>query len=225
MQNWNGIYLPDGEAHLIEWMRKRNEIVRGKPTYQYHKLRAAVDLCPPDRRRTAIDVGAHCGLWSMHLMHEFQDVYAFEPMPEHRRCFELNCSLGMASGAVTLKRYAVSNRSGDSVVMVTEPTSSGDTRIDTTGSRAGVAASTVAIDDYEWSEIDFIKLDCEGFELPALQGAVGTIERCKPVICVEQKPGHAQRFGFGETEAVTWLEARGYRTARVMSGDYLMVPV
>lgn len=225
MKEWRGLFLPDGETHLIDWMQARNEIVNGKPTYQHHKLRAAVDLCPPDRRRLAVDVGAHCGLWSMHLMNEFGLVAAFEPVAAHRECFRMNCASGIAAERISLRSEALSDRSGDEVVLITEPTSSGDTRIDTSGARAGHVAMTVRLDDCLLGFVDFIKIDCEGFELPVLRGSEDLIERCRPVICVEQKPGHAQRFGFGETEAVTWLLERGYRQARVMSGDYLMVPL
>jgi len=44
------------------------------------------------------------------------------------------------------------------------------------------------------------------------------------VICVEQKPGKAQGFGLGQTDAVAYLQSLGYRVAREMSGDFIMVP-
>jgi FkbM family methyltransferase len=62
----------------------------------------------------------------------------------------------------------------------------------------------VAIDDLECERVDFIKLDVEGMELEALQGAARTIDRFKPIMLVEHikaEPGSLQAF----------LEARGYR--------------
>ena len=222
MKNWRGLWLPDGEQHLIEWMDKRNEIINGKPTYQYHKLRAAVDLVPIGERKIALDIGAHCGLWSMHLVNEFQHVHAFEPMLAHRLCFEANLA-GVEN--YELHSCALGDHT-DNVQLTTGPASSGDTWVIPVGSAAPVATSAlmVRLDDWQLAP-SFIKIDCEGYELPILRGAVETLRRYRPALCVEQKPGHASRFGFGDTEAVTWLEAHGYRVAGVLSGDYLMVPL
>ena len=222
MKNWRGLWLPDGEQHLIDWMDQRNEIINGKPTYQYHKLRAAVDLVPIDERKIAIDIGAHCGLWSMHLVTEFEYVHAYEPMETHRQCFRSNM-LGVYN--VALHHHALGDQTAR-VQLTTGPASSGDTWIIPTGSDAPPAdfAEMDRLDEWQLAP-SFIKIDCEGYELPILRGAVETLRRYRPVLCVEQKPGHASRFGFGDTEAVTWLEAHGYRVAGVLSGDYLMVPL
>jgi len=224
MKNWRGIWLPDGETHLTEWMEKRNEIVRGLPTYQYHKLRAAVDLVSADRRRVALDIGAHCGLWSMHLVHEFDRLIAFEPMAAHRACFLKNVDCDRFR--VLLYSSALGEATRD-VTMTTGPASSGDTWIRPTDDHASPVAQTATmsrLDDWTFPPVDFVKIDCEGYELPILRGGEETLTRDRPVICIEQKPGHASRFGFGDTDAIDWLKARGWRQAGVMSGDYLMVP-
>ncbi|TLZ00439.1 MAG: FkbM family methyltransferase [Gammaproteobacteria bacterium] len=41
------------------------------------------------------------------------------------------------------------------------------------------------------SEIGIIHLDVEGYETPALEGALETIRRCRPIIIVETKPADA----------------------------------
>jgi FkbM family methyltransferase len=64
--------------------------------------------------------------------------------------------------------------------------------------------NVVSIDDLECERVDFIKLDVEGMELEALQGAARTIETFKPIMLVEHikaEPGSLQAF----------LEPRGYR--------------
>ena len=43
------------------------------------------------------------------------------------------------------------------------------------------------IDSFQLKDIDYIKIDVEGFELPVLQGAVKTIRESKPFIHVEMK--------------------------------------
>jgi len=40
--------------------------------------------------RTAVDIGAHCGLWAVQMVEHFQHVISFEPVPEHRECYLKN---------------------------------------------------------------------------------------------------------------------------------------
>jgi hypothetical protein len=120
---------------------------------------------------------------------------------------------------VRLHGAALGEEPGNINIRTTQA-SSGDSWIDGPGD-----IPLRRLDDYGFDHVDFIKLDCEGSELPALKGSIETLKRCHPYIMVEQKPGHAQRFGLGEIEAVTWLEAIGYKIAKVMSGDYIMVHV
>lgn len=214
MKQFQGIWFPDHETHLQQWMSKAGEIVDGKGTYQIKKLRTAVGLCK--QRRTAVDIGGHVGLWSMQLTKLFDHVHAFEPVEAHRECFIKNVL--DAGGNAILHALALGEKEG-SVSIHTTTTSSGDSWVKGDGDIPMITLDSLALD-----EVDFMKLDCEGYELFALRGAADTIARCKPVIIVEQKPGRAQKFGLPETGAVTFLEGLGYRLAKEMSGDYLMAP-
>lgn len=218
MKQIGGIWLPDGETHLVEWMKKMNRIVDGKLTYQYHKLEAALAFVK--QWRVAIDVGAHCGLWSMHLARRFEHLHAFEPVAAHRECFLQNV---YQPGIVEPERFALHpcalGAKDGSVRMETAPTSSGDTRIGGPGD-----IPLRRLDDVlaEVSTVDFIKLDCEGYELFALRGGEETLKRCRPVVIVEQKPGRAQKFGLAETGAVDYLKGLGAKLRREISGDFIV---
>jgi FkbM family methyltransferase len=208
-----GVWLPDGETHLVEWMKKMNRVVDGRLTYQYHKLEAA--LAYVKAWRVAVDVGAHCGLWSMHLARRFDVLHAFEPVAKHRECFELNVRAG-GRAEIRLHACALGAKDG-SVRMETAPTSSGDTRI------AGAGDIPLKrLDDHALGDVDFVKLDCEGYELFALQGGEEMLKRCRPCVIVEQKPGRGQRFGLAETGAVDYLQGLGAKLRKVLSGDYVM---
>lgn len=74
------------------------------------------------------------------------------------------------------------------------------------------------------SRVDFIKLDCEGYEYFALRGGEATIRQWRPVIIVEQKPGRGSGFGLSDLAAVDWLRSLGYLLKAEMAGDYIMVP-
>jgi FkbM family methyltransferase len=208
-----GVWLPDGETHLVEWMRKTNRIVDGKLTYQYHKLEEALRWVK--QFRVAVDVGAHCGLWAMHLAKAFQTLHAFEPVAAHRECL-----LSNLAGAPNVHLYPAALGECDGRVSIhTAPTSSGDSWVDL--SRDG-DIPLIRLDPLLLQEVDFIKLDCEGYELFALRGGEETLLRCRPCVIVEQKPGRAQKYGRAETEAVSYLQGLGAKLRREMSGDFIL---
>lgn len=212
----DGWYFPDGEEHLPAWMAdpRVRMILNGRPAYQGQKQQAALDLCT--NFRVAVDVGAHVGLWSFNLAHRFDTVHAFEPVQAHRECFERNV-LAVVDN-VELHPEALGEREGR-VSIRTEPTSSGDSRVDGPGD-----IEMRSLDNYGLENVDLLKIDAEGYELFILRGAEELIARQKPVVVVEQKRGHASRYGLGDKDAVGWLQSMGYRLAREISGDFIMVP-
>jgi len=220
MKQIGGVWLPDGEMHLVDWMQKMNRAVDGKLTYQYHKLDAALGYVKA--WRGAVDVGAHCGLWSMHLVKRFRTVHAFEPVAAHRECWQRNVEPpiydALEQRGAYLHSCALGEKDG-SVSIHTSPDSSGDSWVEGAG-----AIPMRRLDDAlpVGFVVDFIKLDCEGYELLALRGGEEMLKRCRPAVIVEQKPGRAQKFGLPETGAVDYLQGLGAKLRREMSGDYLM---
>lgn len=212
MQLWRGLYLPKHEKHLIEWMMAKGDLVDGVPAYQFHKLRRAMEYVK--HHRIAVDVGAHCGLWSMHLVRAFNMVHAFEPLDLHRRCFVLN-----VAPPYVLYERALGDLEGG-VNIHTENTSSGDSYVSGEGTIRISSFDSIA--ELSESPVDFVKLDCEGYEYFALVGAKEMLQRCKPCILVEQKPGKAQKFGLKETQAVSYLQSLGAVLRFQMSGDFCL---
>jgi FkbM family methyltransferase len=211
MKQHQGIWLPDHELHFIEWMDRNGEMVDGRGTYQIKKLRAAMEWVK--QFRVAVDVGAHCGLWSMHLATRFGDLHAFEPVEEHRACWWKNLDGRMN---VHLHPCALGEKEGG-VSMNIPHTSSGGTTVAGTG-----PIPLERLDAFGLNDVDFIKLDCEGYELFALRGAEQMLLRCRPCVIVEQKPGRAQKFGLGETDAVSYLEGLGAKRRQELSGDFIL---
>jgi FkbM family methyltransferase len=210
LQQVGGVWLPAHETHLVDWMRSRNQLVGNKLTYQLDKRNTALKYVK--QWRAAVDVGAHCGLWSMDLAGRFDVLHAFEPVALHRACFERNvdqfntnlypCALGEQDGMIAINTAA---------------TSSGDSWVDGAGD-----IPLRRLDDFDLQDVDFIKLDCEGYELFALRGAEQTLLRCRPCVIVEQKPGRAQKFGLPEIGAVDYLLSLGAVLRTSISGDFIL---
>ncbi|WP_287363109.1 FkbM family methyltransferase [Mesorhizobium sp.] len=215
MKQIKGIWFPDSDEHL-EGQLAINPLVDGRGTYQHRKYSRA--LTHVKTRGHAVDIGAQVGLWSRVMALDFSRVTAFEPLPIHLECFERNLA---DAKNVTLHRIALDTKPGD-LVIATTPESTGDSHV-AVGGETGVAVAARTLDSFELSDIDFLKIDVEGFELPAILGGEQTIRREKPVIIIEQKPkGHAERYGRDRFAALDLLKSWGGRVAWEIGGDFLV---
>jgi FkbM family methyltransferase len=210
-----GWWWPSHESHMLEWMSTpKNKLpLNGRDTYQGRKQVATLAHCHTNG--TAVDVGAHIGLWSFNLAHRFEKVVAFEPVLEHRECFIRNLA---DFKNVDLHAYALGAVEGTCRIETTKG-SSGDSQV-----RAGGDVPMRRLDSFNLENVDLLKIDCEGYEENVLIGGLKTIERCKPTIIVEQKRDMASRFGLKPQGAVSFLQRLGYKVVEEISGDYILVP-
>lgn len=206
-------WLPDREQHLQQWMETTNHVVDGRKTYQYAKYEAAVKHCR--RKRVAVDVGSHVGLWAFWMAQDFGYVECFEPKAEHIICWTAN----MIDRPNARMHPVALGAEPRMVGLTTGPSSSGDTSVDLAGE--GVPMAT--LDSYDFHNVDLLKIDCEGYEAFVLEGARQTLLDSRPVVIVEQKPGHGQRFGRGEHDALHFLVSLGAQHVWDLHGDYVLV--
>jgi FkbM family methyltransferase len=159
--------------------------------------------------RTALDVGCRVGEFTRYLHLDFQHVYAFDPNLSAKFSFNVDlakathfhCALGDERGETRMFDGAHHERSG------IEPR----------------VVPVYTIDMFDFQDVDYIKIDVEGFEKKVLLGATRTIERYSPVIVVEQN--HVVLEGDERYSAKAYLESIGYREAAVdaRGWDFVMV--
>lgn len=214
MKTFDKWVLPDREEHLQEWMTKTNQrTFGGRLAYQLNKYELAMRQLPASRRRVAIDIGAHVGLWSWNMAHDFAQVKAFEPYPDHIECYKVNMEL---CTNFNLYLTALGDKDGTVTIKTRTRNSSGDTGIEPDG----LSVNIHRLDDYNFENVDFIKVDCEGYEYFVLKGATETLKRCKPVVIVEQK-GFETKYGLLPAQAVQLLCDLGATVKAQYSGDYV----
>jgi FkbM family methyltransferase len=216
---WRGLWLPEDEHHLPQIMSSPGATTRkGFPTYQIQKFRHVMKWVR--NRRLAVDVGAHAGLWSRHMAHDFRDVAAFEPVPGYAECWRRNMAEHPNATLHTIALGAERN----TVSLAATPGLTVDTYIVPDGDDGVVASgrSMEPLDSLRLKEVDLLKIDCEGYEAFVIRGGEHTIRHWKPAIIVEQKPGKAQRYGLAETQAVAILQKWGAVLREELAGDYIL---
>ncbi|MBO9716440.1 MAG: FkbM family methyltransferase [Pseudoxanthomonas sp.] len=113
-------------------------------------------------------------------------VHAFELLDENIALFAYNNALNGIADRVQVNRLALSDRSGDEVV-IRQARLQGATSV-AAGDGPGERIATITLDDYVaghgLERVDLIKMDIEGSEIPALKGAMQTIRRFRPMLAL-----------------------------------------
>ena len=160
-----------------------------------------------DKGLRGIDIGAHHGLYTYALARWCGCVEAFEPDP-----FSAQTIQWWGSPKVTVHEIALSDFSGTAMLNV--PVVGGRVERawakleDVHGQHESLTVSVRRLDDYEFRDVSFIKIDVEGHEQRVIRGATETLQRERPVILVEIEQRH---LGSVPIETVfKQFEALGY---------------
>ena len=143
--------------------------------------------------RRVIDIGAHVGSTSVRYAKDFQFVECFEPMYFEELTHNTN-------HLKNVNRYnvALSNYSGD-IEMVRHKNNSGMTRVIAEETHKYInkkrnsfdknthRVKVNPLDNYDFSDVDFIKMDTENYVIPILEGAKRTLENNSPILQIECK--------------------------------------
>jgi FkbM family methyltransferase len=138
----------------------------------------------------AIDAGACYGEWTRVMAGRFAHVHAFEPNAALFAKLDDNGIRGLPN--VTVHFGAVWCR--NELVMLNEFPGHPE-KVRGKFISPGGDIPAVKLDTLQLPTLGLLKLDCEGADFHALQGAYKTMRRCHPVVIVEVKRQALERFG------------------------------
>ena len=147
--------------------------------------------------RRIIDIGAWWGPWTLHWQPRANTVEIFEPNKKIIPMLEHNIS---SFNNCTLHSKALGDKKG--TVSMSYATHSGTNHI--TGTQGDIEITT--LDSYNFSEVDMVKIDVEGFEISVLKGAVRTITEQKPLLQIEMNKA-GQRYGIHKKQVADLLQS------------------
>jgi FkbM family methyltransferase len=162
--------------------------------------RETIDCIRAHPERDVVHAGTYFGDFLPALstaMTPGHTVYAFEPNSENFACAEWTIALNAlgnvrlqhaALGDVNSKRAMQTALAGVALGGMSRITDTSFTPTDRPEDYEDV--TTVRLDDVlsQDADVGILQLDVEGFEEPALTGALGTIARCRPILILETVP-------------------------------------
>ena len=185
MKKVGDFWVPDVD---MQWLRRLGKIrrktirrFRDQNGGDFRVIDEALERVGPGQ--TAVDGGANVGAYTRRIAARFAHTIAFEPAPDTHAALEQNLHDWALTDKVIAHPWALSNR--DDLVSLGKRSSqrSVSRRIDGAGD-----IPAIRLDSLELDTLDFLKLDLEGHEYLALEGAQNTLTRCKPAILFEDKP-------------------------------------
>jgi len=153
-----------------------------------------------DRKlRRIIDVGAWWGPWSLFWQPHAERLEIFEPNKKILPMLEYNIS---TYNNCNLHKTALGEVSG--TVSMAYDTHSGTNHI--TDFKGDIEIKT--LDSYSFDNVDVIKIDVEGYEIPVLKGAINTISTNRPMIQIEGNSS-GQKYGIHKKQIMELLTSWG----------------
>lgn len=180
--------------------------------FQEPELRRIDDYVDP--ARGALDIGTWWGPWTAALAKRCPTVHAFEPQPQLAGQLR-----EWVPAHVTVHEVALSDENGRATLNRPDdrPGTDGLATLRSDGSADAIDVEVRTIDSFDLPDVGFMKIDVEGFELPALHGAASTIERHRPRLMIEIEQRHLDRpIG----NVFDWLGTRDYAGHFLRAGEW-----
>ena len=163
--------------------------------------------------RNALDIGSNIGQWTRPLSKLFDTVICFEPNPNFRECFDKN----ITESNVVLHPYALSSHQHTAQQGKTDTHL--NHKIGDTEPRDGDIECR-SLDSFKFTEIDYVKIDVDGFEVPLLEGAKETLTINAPVINIEMK---RRKRPLTTRRATKILNDLGYEYVKTTKSDEIWI--
>ena len=203
-------YLPDvATDELQRWIFDSGNF------YEIRLLEKAAPHIPDNA--SVLDVGANIGNHTLYFLKvcNARRVTCFEPQRRVYDTLVRNLELNGADNAETLNVAVGATEGRVKPLPGFKPRNLGGTAF--APSEQG-SIPCVSLDDVVKEQVDFIKIDVEGMQAEVLKGAWGVIDRYRPPLWIESRPGTEAHEYVSEQ-----LSSRGYRATLLSRKNHLFL--
>jgi len=207
-----------------------NEYSKKESIHNFGKASRDIALQYVTKFNTVIDIGAHVGISVLHWAQFFKTVKAYEPMKHHYNCLITNTN---HLHNVDSYNFAISNEQKIIKGAYRSTKNSGSFQLlDDTYTQPSKKAPrelfdipSYKLDDFEFENVNLIKIDVEGWEFEVLKGAVNTIKKHQPVLLVEFTGGSSKKslHRYNVSEYYELIESINYTPVAVSGDDTIYI--
>ena len=170
-------------------------------------------------KNVMVQAGGNCGFLLNTFVPHFNIIYTFEPDPVNFYCLNRNVDstnvikmqscLGNISQTVNVQQLIRPERLHDI----------GGTHVNGDG-----YIPTIILDNLNLPDCNLIQLDIEGYELNALLGAIETIKKFRPVLCIEFCEKWLNRYNTNGEAVHKLLDDLNYKLIDSYGVDKIFIP-
>jgi len=189
-----------------------------------------------NRNDIILDIGANIGTHSVIFSRKSKlgKVYAFEPQSLTFSILQNNILYNGLSNVIAL-HYAITTLDNHAVSMdnfsfVGKRINNGALRLSPFKNNPiiGEVSLSRTIDSFNFKSVNFIKMDIQGSEVMALDGAKKTIKKSRPIMFIEIEQIHLEALGYTTIELLEKIRLFQYAIYRINANsfvDHLCVPI
>lgn len=169
----------------------------------------------------AIDIGANIGTYTYALSRYFFHVDAFEPNIE---CTKMLRAYANRKKNIKVYNVGLSNVNRDSFLYIPKFDDKNmlNAGLGSLNDPGGICVKRQIeihrLDDYNFNNVGFIKVDVEGHEMEVLHGATKTIHKYRPVIFIEIEQRHLK--GVTIEQVIDLILSLGYEGRFYQDGNF-----
>jgi len=181
--------------------------------------------------RCIFDIGANAGYYTLHFGKCFptvKEVHAFEPIHPTFSMLVENVQTNDLTHVVQCHPYGLSNKEEDVTFYVPEFSGSvaaSMQNLHPEEENKTIQAKVTTLDKFceinQIADVDLIKMDVEGAEFFALQGAKEVLIKFKPILFIEILRKWSRQFGIDPNQTIHWLHELGYKCWVVEQGHLI----
>lgn len=221
--NIEAIHSKNGKTY---WVESGDTLYKARlkaGQYQQRNWEFAQKVIPQYRR--VIDIGSNNACNAIHYAEKFNQVECYEPVVLAQQLWHNTVRDNQVSNVV-LHTQALGEYNGNTEIII-HKLNGGHNHLlhmdKNPRARGPITRTTEAVairtlDSYGFTEVDFIKVDVEGYEYFVLQGAVNTIAANRPLIQLEIVANQCRKFNYKAETLINWLRSMNYRMCSKIEG-------
>lgn len=202
MKLHNGIAILENDTHISKWVVEHNSLIHNKG----FEKRLKELISPTD---VVLEIGAFIGDNTAILNDIGCEVYSFEP---NIKAFE--CLVHNSKNWENVRVFNKGLGEKISKANINLSTNVGASQLEK-DSKGEIGIIT--IDSLSLNKLDFIIMDCEGWELNVLRGGVETIKKFMPKMLIEINKGALEKQGVSYVEVFQFLDKLGYQYENIFN--------